>query len=37
MNNGLFDGASPQLTMWFGLMTGLAVMAIAGFIVLAIK
>lgn len=35
MSNGLFEGANPKLTMWFGIMTGLAVMAIAAFIVLA--
>lgn len=37
MSNGIFEGANPKLTMWFGIMTGLAIMALAGFIVLAAK
>jgi len=37
MERGFFDGANPKLTMWFGIMSGLAVMAIAGFIILAIR
>lgn len=33
----IFAGASPKLTLWFGLMTGLAVMSLAVLIVVVFK
>lgn len=35
--SSVFAGASPKLTLWFGLMTGLAVMSLAVLIVVVFK
>ncbi len=35
--SSMFAGASPKLTLWFGLMTGLAVMSLAVLIVVVFK